>query len=156
MIPQLFHPDELRAQTLAGFGGVGGGIYPAMPDQHRAFFAALPYLFVATLDEQGWPIATLFTGPPGFLRTPDDTHLRISAPRRSDDPAQALLLPGKPVGALGLDFSNRRRNRANGTVGRTDKTGWRSSFSKASVTARSIFSAVNSTRWTAGHSRLSI
>ncbi len=26
MIPQLFHPDELRAQTLAGFGGVGGGI----------------------------------------------------------------------------------------------------------------------------------
>lgn len=121
MIPQLFHPDELRAQTLAGFGGVGGGIYPAMPDQHRAFFAALPYLFVATLDEQGWPIATLFTGPPGFLRTPDDTHLRISASRRSDDPAQALLLPGKPIGALGLDFSNRRRNRANGTVGRTDK-----------------------------------
>lgn len=121
MIPQRFHPDELRAQTLAGFDRVGGGIYPAMPDQHRAFFAALPYLFVATLDEQGWPIATLFSGPPGFLRTPDDTHLRISAPRRSDDPAQELLLPGKPVGALGLDFSNRRRNRANGTVGRTDK-----------------------------------
>ncbi|HAT3675537.1 TPA: pyridoxamine 5'-phosphate oxidase [Serratia marcescens] len=121
MISQRFHPDELRAQTLAGFDRVGGGIYPAMPDQHRAFFAALPYLFVATLDEQGWPIATLFSGPPGFLRTPDDTHLRISAPRRSDDPAQALLLPGKPVGALGLDFSNRRRNRANGTVGRTDK-----------------------------------
>lgn len=93
MIPQLFHPDELRAQTLAGFGGVGGGIYPAMPDQHRAFFAALPYLFVATLDEQGWPIATLFTGPPGFLRAPDDTHLRISAPRRSDDPARRCCCP---------------------------------------------------------------
>ncbi len=28
MIPQLFHPDELRAQTLAGFDRVGGGIYP--------------------------------------------------------------------------------------------------------------------------------
>lgn len=53
MIPQLFHPDELRAQTLAGFDRVGGGIYPAMPDQHRAFFAALPYLFVATLDDPG-------------------------------------------------------------------------------------------------------
>ena len=66
MIPQLFHPDELRAQTLAGFDRVGGGIYPAMPDQHRAFFAALPYLFVATLDDRGWPIATLFSGPPGF------------------------------------------------------------------------------------------
>ena len=93
MIPQLFHPDELRAQTLAGFDRVGGGIYPAMPDQHRAFFAALPYLFVATLDDRGWPIATLFSGPPGFLRTPDDTHLRISAPRRSDDPAGRCCCP---------------------------------------------------------------
>ncbi|CAI1665598.1 pyridoxamine 5'-phosphate oxidase family protein [Serratia proteamaculans] len=121
MIPQIFHPDELRAQTLAGFDQVGGGIFPNMPDQHRKFFEALPYLFVATLDEQGWPVATLFSGPAGFLRTPDSTHLRISAPRRSDDPAQAALQSGKPVGALGLDFSNRRRNRANGVIGRTDK-----------------------------------
>ncbi|MGO2157466.1 MAG: pyridoxamine 5'-phosphate oxidase family protein [Serratia proteamaculans] len=121
MIPQMFHPDELRAQTLAGFDQVGGGIFPNMPDQHRKFFEALPYLFVATLDEQGWPVATLFSGPPGFLRTPDSTHLRISTPRRSDDPAQAALQSGKPVGVLGLDFSNRRRNRANGVIGRTDK-----------------------------------
>jgi len=117
----VFHPDELRAQALAGFELVGSGIYRTMPEQHRAFFAALPYLFVATLDEQSWPVATLFSGPPGFLRTPDDGHLRISAPRRSDDPAQAMLQSGKPVGALGLDFSNRRRNRANGVIGRTDK-----------------------------------
>ncbi|MDT3249776.1 pyridoxamine 5'-phosphate oxidase family protein [Serratia sp. root2] len=117
----LFHPDELRAQALAGFDRVGAGIYAAMPDQHREFFAALPYLFVATLDDQGWPVATLFSGPPGFLRTPDDSHLRISAPRRNDDPAQAALQSGKLVGALGLDFSNRRRNRANGVIGRTDK-----------------------------------
>jgi hypothetical protein len=117
----MFHPDELRAQTLAGFDRVSGGIYPSMPEQHRAFFAALPYLFVATLDSQDWPVATLFSGPPGFLRSPDSDHLRISAPRRSDDPAQAALQTGKPVGALGLDFSNRRRNRVNGIIGRTDK-----------------------------------
>lgn len=121
MTQPLFHPDEVRAQALAGFDRVGAGIYAAMPDQHREFFAALPYLFVATLDDQGWPVATLFSGPPGFLRTPDDTHLRISAPRRNDDPAQAALQSGKLVGALGLDFSNRRRNRANGVIGRTDK-----------------------------------
>lgn len=117
----MFHPDELRAQTLAGFDRVSGGIYPSMPEQHRAFFAALPYLFVATLDSQDWPVAALFNGPPGFLRSPDSDHLRISAPRRSDDPAQAALQTGKPVGALGLDFSNRRRNRVNGIIGRTDK-----------------------------------
>ena len=68
MIPQLFHPDELRAQTLAGFDRVGGGIYPAMPDQHRAFFAALPYLFVATLDDRAGP------SPPCSAARPDFTH----------------------------------------------------------------------------------
>ena len=65
MTQPMFHPDELRAQALAGFDRVGGNIYTSMPEQHREFFAALPYLFVATLDEQGWPVATLFNGPPG-------------------------------------------------------------------------------------------
>ncbi|NDL62525.1 pyridoxamine 5'-phosphate oxidase family protein [Acerihabitans arboris] len=117
----MFHPDELRAQALAGFSSVSGGIYPAMPDQHREFFAHLPYLFVAAPDERGWPVATVFSGPTGFLRSPDAAHLRISSARRPDDPAQAALQTGAPVGALGLDFSNRRRNRVNGVVGRTDK-----------------------------------
>ena len=155
MIPQLFHPDELRAQTLAGFDRVGGGIYPRCRISTARFRrAALPVCRHA--GRPGLAHRHPVQRPARILRTPDDTHLRISAPRRSDDPAQALLLPGKPVGALGLDFSNRRRNRANGTVGRTDKTGWRSSFTKASATARSTFSAANSTRWRAGHSRLSI
>lgn len=117
----MFHPDERRAQALAGFTAVSGVIYTAMPDQHRDFFADLPYLFVATLDERGWPVATVFSGSAGFLRSPDARHLRISASRRSDDPAQAALEPGRPVGAVGLDFSNRRRNRLNGIVSRMDK-----------------------------------
>lgn len=121
MLSPMFHADEQLAQDLAGFDAVSGNIYAAMPDQHREFFAHLPYLFVATLDERQWPVATLFNGPAGFLRSPDDTHLRIGAPRRADDPAQAALFPGQLVGALGLDFSNRRRNRVNGTVSRTDK-----------------------------------
>jgi len=121
MTAPLFHPGELRAQLLAHVDGVRAGIYPAMPAQHREFYAALRYLFVATVDAHGWPLATLFSGPAGFLRTPDDRHLRISAPRRDDDPAQAALHPGQPVGALGLDFSNRRRNRVNGTLSRMDK-----------------------------------
>jgi len=117
----LFHPGELRAQALAGFDAVSGNIYSAMPTQHREFFAQLPYLFVATLDEHHWPVATVFSGFAGFLRTPDDTHLRIVSPRRLEDPAQAELQVGRPVGALGLDFSNRRRNRVNGIISRMDK-----------------------------------
>ncbi|MHA7847463.1 pyridoxamine 5'-phosphate oxidase family protein [Serratia sp. D1N4] len=121
MTQSLFHAGELRAQALAGFDAVSGSIYSAMPTQHREFFAQLPYLFVATLDKHHWPVATVFSGFAGFLRTPDDTHLRIISPRRLDDPAQAALQVGHPVGALGLDFSNRRRNRVNGTISRMDK-----------------------------------
>lgn len=117
----MFHQDELLAQALAGFDEVSGYIYSEMPDQHRAFFAHLPYLFIASLDEHGWPVGTVLNGPPGFLHAPDDKHLRISARGRADDPAQASLLPGRPVGALGLDFGNRRRNRVNGVISRMDK-----------------------------------
>ena len=47
-----FHEDELRAQSLAGQGASRAAIRPFMPEQHRAFFALLPYLFAATLDER--------------------------------------------------------------------------------------------------------
>ena len=57
-----FHVDELAAQARAGFGPSGTGIRDFMPDEHRSFFAMLPYIFVATLDAGGWPIATLRDG----------------------------------------------------------------------------------------------
>jgi len=119
--PDVFHTDERRAQALADFALTSAPIRRAMPEQHRTFFAGLPYLLASTLDDHGWPLATLFTGPPGFIRSPDDTHLRINAPRREDDPALAAMFSGKEIGLLGIDFSNRRRNRANGRIGRMDK-----------------------------------
>ncbi|NMC23036.1 MAG: pyridoxamine 5'-phosphate oxidase [Serratia sp.] len=116
-----FHAGERQAQALAGFDVVAHGIREAMPEQHQLFFTALPYLFISTLDEDGWPVATLLCGPAGFIRVPDDGHLRVNAPRRADDPALAVLQTGKQIGALGIDFSNRRRNRVNGRIGRMDK-----------------------------------
>ncbi len=47
------------------------GIRPFMPDQHRDFFALLPYFFIATTDDGGWPVATVLTGQPGFIQSPD-------------------------------------------------------------------------------------
>ena len=117
----IFHPDEQRAQSMAGFMLGAAGIYPAMPQQHRDFFAGLPAFFIATLDANGWPVATVLSGPPGFISTVDQSHLRINAPRREDDPALSALKIGNPLGALGLDFTNRRRNRVNGDITRLDK-----------------------------------
>jgi predicted pyridoxine 5'-phosphate oxidase superfamily flavin-nucleotide-binding protein len=95
-----------------------------MPDQHRDFFALLPYLFTATLDGVGWPVASILTGPTGFVRSPDPMTLRIDARAASDDPAAPGFAPGCPLGLLGLDLSTRRRNRANGRVAARDESGF--------------------------------
>jgi len=119
-----FHRGELVAQALAGTGAPGmTGIRPFMPDQHRDFFALLPYLFIATADGEGWPVATVLTGPPGFVQSPDPNTLTVTALPRADEPGAELFAAGRPFGALGLDFATRRRNRANGRIAAADENG---------------------------------
>jgi uncharacterized protein len=127
-----FNPDELAAQTIAGGGPRGGGaIWDFMPDQHREFFALLPYLFVGAVDSVGWPLATLLTGPPGFVQSPDPVTLAIAAQPDAGDPAALGLIPGREIGILGIDFSTRRRNRANGRIVSQDAGGLRVAVSQS-------------------------
>jgi uncharacterized protein len=112
-----FHPGEQQVQELLGVRArmeeTGRRVLRNfMPDQHREFFAGLPFLVLATLDAEGQPWASIATGAPGFLSTPDATTLRVAAP----PPFHAHLAEGSDVGALGIDFATRRRNRANGIV----------------------------------------
>lgn len=113
-----FHGDELVAQALAGQGPKVARMRPFMPDQHREFFAGLPYLFVATADAAGWPVASVLSGQPGFVRSPDPVTLRIDGVRNAEG-----LAAGRDVGLLGLDLANRRRNRANGHLTEVDEGG---------------------------------
>ena len=106
-----FHPGELEAQERAGAGSAGGGIRTFMVEQHRTFFEALPFVVVATVDD-GWPMAALLAGRPGFVSAPDPHTLRIAA----EDPAQGAFVAGAPAGVLGIDLATRRRNRANGII----------------------------------------
>lgn len=109
-----WHDGERRAQRIAGSAPAGGGVRAFMPDQHRLFFAQLPFLVAATLDETGAPAATLLTGRPGFVQSPDPMTLTVAATR--DDPAGRRLTEGAPVGLLGIELHTRRRNRANGRI----------------------------------------
>ncbi|HEX2652481.1 MAG TPA: pyridoxamine 5'-phosphate oxidase family protein [Xanthobacteraceae bacterium] len=118
-----FNEDELRAQQLAGGGSTGGGIREFMPQQHRDFFSMLPYIFVGVLDERGWPLATMLTGAAGFVQSPDAVTLRINALPSADDPAATAFVENRDIALLGLDFSNRRRNRANGIIAAHDADG---------------------------------
>ena len=120
----VFHRDELWAQRRAGFEPVTAAIRPFMPEQHRDFFALLPYLIIATVDDTGWPTATILSGAPGFVHSPDPQTLRIDATMAGADPAAAGLIAGQDIGVLGIDLATRRRNRANGSIGQVDASGF--------------------------------
>lgn len=126
-----FHEGELEAQALAGESSRGAGIRSFMPDQHRDFFALLPYLFAAGRDAQGKPIATVLSGPEGFVTSPTPNELAIAALPAPDDPAAAALSAGAPIGLLGLDLRTRRRNRANGLISERDGSGLKVAVSQS-------------------------
>jgi uncharacterized protein len=123
MVHGPFHEDELRAQELAGCRSMGAGIREFMPQQHRDFFAMLPYIFVGLLDDQGWPLATMLTGAAGFVQAPHSVVLRINALPSTADPAAAAIVSHREIAVLGIEFNNRRRNRANGFITAHDANG---------------------------------
>ena len=87
-----------------------------MPDQHRAFFAQLPFLVAGAVDGQGDPWAGVLEGEPGFAVSPDPQTLQVAALPDADDPLRAGLGPDQPVGLLGIELHTRRRNRMNGRI----------------------------------------
>ena len=91
-------------------------VHASMPDQHRDFFARLPFIVAGSVDHQGDPWATLFSGSPGFITSPTPTALEIDTPVEPSDPAADGLRDGDAIGLLGIELHTRRRNRANGTV----------------------------------------
>jgi len=89
-----------------------------MPEEHREFFAQLPWLLVGSLDAAGRPWASVLTGAPGFVASPDPQMLRVSSTPLHGDVLVENLRPGAFVGLLGIEPPTRRRNRMNGTVSR--------------------------------------
>jgi hypothetical protein len=97
-----FHEDEAKAQVLAGHRRPGrAAIRPFLPDQHREFFALLSYVFVATPGADGWPMASVLAGEPGFVQSPDPARSARCA-AGIGDPAAPTPSPA-PKWPLGLD-----------------------------------------------------
>ncbi|WP_417700701.1 pyridoxamine 5'-phosphate oxidase family protein [Pseudophaeobacter sp.] len=116
-----FHAGEQALQRANGsrdriemFGR--RAIRPYLPDQHRAFFAQLPFVAVAAVDSDGRPWASLFPGPPGFVHAPDAYHLDLALHGAAADPVRQALHPGAAIGLLGIEMHSRRRNRLNGRI----------------------------------------
>jgi len=118
---RAFHPGETALQERVGVAQRMAAIGPQMirgymPQQHRDFFAQLPFIVAGAADAHGQPWASLLAGPPGFVTSPDETHLHVRAEPPRHDPLDGLLREGAPVGLLGIEPHTRRRNRANGLV----------------------------------------
>jgi predicted pyridoxine 5'-phosphate oxidase superfamily flavin-nucleotide-binding protein len=116
-----FHPGELELQERSGLRDklatfAGRSIRDYMPDEHRELFGKLPWLFASTLDAQRRTWASVLVGHPGFVQSPDERTLRITARAAFGDPIGANLSVGAPIGFLGIELETRRRNRMNGTV----------------------------------------
>lgn len=120
-----FHDGEREAQSRAGVADVAltngsRGIRDYMPDQHRAFFAMLPFMVFGGVDASGQPWATLRANTPGFVSTPDSRTLRIDGGALPGDPLAGSWVPGARIGGLGIQPHTRRRNRVNGVIEAVD------------------------------------
>jgi len=83
-----------------------------LPEEHREFYASLPFLIVGTIDAAGQPIPMLVAGEPGFASSPHPKALRITIDQAD---AKAFEI-GADIGVLGIDLATRRRNRVNGVI----------------------------------------
>lgn len=119
--PGLWHDGERQIHRRLGLAEtiepVGRrNIRHFMPDQHRLFFAQLPFALLGVLDRVGNPWATVLSGRPGFLASPDPMFLCIDAFPADSDPAAEGIYVGARIALLGIELPTRRRNRMNGVV----------------------------------------
>ena len=124
-----FHPGEQAVQARAGVRELidrfaRRAFHDFLSDQHRRFFASLPFLLLGSLDAARRPWASILFGRPGFAHSPDPHTLRIDAHAGFGDRLGADLAVGVPVGLLGIELPTRRRNRLNGIVTAIDGAGF--------------------------------
>ena len=123
----VFHEGELEAQRKTGAGDMRGFastiIRDYMPDQHRAFFSAQPFLVFSGADADGKVWTTLIEGPDGFVKSPDSRTLTLATEIDHRDPLNAAFAAGTDIGMVGIELATRRRNRLSGAI-RPDGAGY--------------------------------
>jgi predicted pyridoxine 5'-phosphate oxidase superfamily flavin-nucleotide-binding protein len=125
----VWHAGERAAQERAGTAEHMAQVGPQvirtfMPDQHRIFFAQLPFIVMGALDAEGQPWASILSGLPGFVHSPHPQRLEIAAAPIAGDPLRDALRLGAPIGLLGIELPTRRRNRMNGFILAKDENGF--------------------------------
>ena len=62
-----------------------------LPDQHREFYAQLPFIVAGSVDKNGDTWASILSGRPGFIQSPDASKLAIQHLSVVGDPINEAL-----------------------------------------------------------------
>ncbi|MDH3661302.1 MAG: pyridoxamine 5'-phosphate oxidase family protein [Alphaproteobacteria bacterium] len=115
-----FHHGEQAVQDRLGVRDIDDWarkvVRDHLPEQHRSFYTALPFLVVAGRDTRGRPWVTLLDGPDGFVTSPDPRQLVIESKSSFGDALEHSFEAEADIGILGIELATRRRNRVNGRV----------------------------------------
>lgn len=116
-----FHDSETSVQARFGLAELLAERYkdfirPYMPDQHRNFYASLPFVVVGLTDQEGKVWSTPLFGAEGFVQTPSATTLTIDAQIPLANVVDLSLSSNSKIGLLGIELGTRRRNRVNGVI----------------------------------------
>ncbi len=116
----LFHKGELEVQRRVGVRNQENlgrrNIRNHMPLQHQEFYQQQPLIFIAAQDKQHRPWASVIVGRQGFIDTPTENEMVISALPFQGEPIREGLTEKSAIGLLGLEFHTQRRNRMNGRI----------------------------------------
>ena len=134
--PSPFHQGEHDAQERAGVRermeqSGRRMIRDYMPEQHRQFYAELPFVLLGSTDQEGRPWASLVPGRPGFMSTPDARTLDIAVDPLFGDPLGENLRHGGAIGLLGIQPATRRRNRLSGRISAMRESGFSIALSQS-------------------------
>lgn len=114
----MYHQGEIEAQQRAGVRDlaerVAGIIGEDIPPKAAAFLAARSFVVVATRGADGAVRAALLTGDRGFASVLGDQTLELRPAAGHVGTVLADVEATGLIGLLAIDFSTRRRMRANG------------------------------------------
>jgi len=127
-----FHSGELEVQRCTGVAVQVADtgrrrVRCYLLQQHQDFYNTQHQLLLAFVDNEARPWVAMVAGAPGFVSAINPMRLRVDAlplagpPNRQSD---VRLAVGEQVGVLGIDYSNRRRNRVNGRIVAIDSAGF--------------------------------
>ncbi|MDH5446509.1 MAG: pyridoxamine 5'-phosphate oxidase family protein [Gammaproteobacteria bacterium] len=90
-------------------------IHTELTQEHQLFFQSLSYVAFASVDESGRLRSTLLCAETGFITVMSPDKLILQLPEHEIQ-LVSHLQTGDQIALLGIDFSNRRRNRVNGWI----------------------------------------